>query len=276
MVTTDTAQTITASKTFENFVTCFGNKFRIRQPSSGSGDSIKPTVSLRNANDEEVGFLQYHPTNNQIVYGANEKYSSGIQVALRQYATGKAYSALLPTTADKYSNIGSGDVTFPLGIKVGSNGTVLKANNGGLVELPDFVTVDTYQHITSGKNFMGDVKFSNSNHIPNETYISITTSTLSNDYMAIIPVKGMYDEIRSYCGTSLNPWTAVNADIVNADDISATNVYATNLIKGTTTIAVADIASKTDVSTAISGQTKETWTFTLADGTTTTKTIVLG
>ena len=31
-----------------------------------------------------------------------------------------------------------------------------------------------------------------------------------------------------------------------------------------------------DVSTAISGQTKETWTFTLADGTTTTKTIVLG
>lgn len=31
-----------------------------------------------------------------------------------------------------------------------------------------------------------------------------------------------------------------------------------------------------DVSTAIAGQTKETWTFTLADGTTTTKTIVLG
>lgn len=31
-----------------------------------------------------------------------------------------------------------------------------------------------------------------------------------------------------------------------------------------------------DVSTAIAGQTKETWTFTLSDGTTTTKTIVLG
>ena len=140
MVTTDTAQTITAGKTFENYVTCFGNKFRIRQPSSGSGANARPTVSLRNANDEEVGFLQYHPTNNQIVYGADERNSPGIQVALRQYATSNAYSALVPTTTDKYSNIGSGDVTLPLGIKVGSTGTVLKANNGGLVQLPEYPT----------------------------------------------------------------------------------------------------------------------------------------
>ena len=37
-----------------------------------------------------------------------------------------------------------------------------------------------------------------------------------------------------------------------------------------------DIATKSDVSTAISGQTKETWTFTLADGSTVTKSVVLG
>ena len=135
-VTTDTSQTITASKTFENYVTCFGNNFRIRQPSSGSGANARPTVSFRNVNDEEIGFLQYHPTNNQLVYGVDERNSSGIRAALRQYASSNAYSALLPTTANKYSNIGSGDVTFPLGIKVGSTGTVLKANNGGLVELP--------------------------------------------------------------------------------------------------------------------------------------------
>lgn len=36
------------------------------------------------------------------------------------------------------------------------------------------------------------------------------------------------------------------------------------------------LALTSDISTAISGQTKETWTFTLSDGTTTTKTIVLG
>jgi hypothetical protein len=92
--------------------------------------------------------------------------------------------------------------------------------------------------------------------------------------LSIVPVTS--SGIKSYCGTSLKPWTAVNADTVNADDIAATNVYATNLINGTTTVAVADIASKNDVSTAISGQTKETWTFTLDDDSTVTKTIVLG
>ena len=37
-----------------------------------------------------------------------------------------------------------------------------------------------------------------------------------------------------------------------------------------------DIATKSDVSTAISSQTKETWTFTLADGSTVNKSVVLG
>ena len=45
---------------------------------------------------------------------------------------------------------------------------------------------------------------------------------------------------------------------------------------GTNSIKVADISSKSDVSTAISSQTKETWTFTLSDGSTVTKSIVLG
>ena len=46
------------------------------------------------------------------------------------------------------------------------------------------------------------------------------------------------------------------------------------------TINYRDIATKSDVSTsvstAISSQTKETWTFTLADGSTVTKSVVLG
>lgn len=37
-----------------------------------------------------------------------------------------------------------------------------------------------------------------------------------------------------------------------------------------------NIATKSDISTAISGQTKETWTFTLADGSTVNKSVVLG
>lgn len=140
-----TAQTITGSKTFEGYATIYGNKLRVR-PGTGSGASARPTVELFNSNNEEVGFLQFHTTNNQIVYGANENNSSGIQVALRQYNSSNAYSALVPTTANKYSNIGSGDVTIPLGIKVGSTGTVIKANNGGLITLP------AYPDAVSGTN----------------------------------------------------------------------------------------------------------------------------
>ena len=207
-VTTNTNQTISGNKTFTNYVSCYGNKFRIR-PSSGTDANARPTVSFRNADDDEVGFLQYHITNNQIVYGANEKFSTGIQVALRQYNTSNAYSAVLPTTANKYSNLGSGDVTFPLGIKVGSTGTVLKANDGGVVELPEYPT---------------------------------TTSELTNDSGFITS---------SAIPTNVSAFTN-DAGYQTASDVS------------------------TAVSTAISSQSKETWTFTLADGTTTTKTIVLG
>lgn len=49
-----------------------------------------------------------------------------------------------------------------------------------------------------------------------------------------------------------------------------------NLTDGTDSIAIADIASNSSVSTAISSQSKETWTFTLSDDTTVTKTVVLG
>lgn len=56
------------------------------------------------------------------------------------------------------------------------------------------------------------------------------------------------------------------------------NLYLTGYLTtdGATKIKVEDIASKSDVSTAISSQTKETWTFTLSDGSTVTKSVVLG
>ena len=56
-----------------------------------------------------------------------------------------------------------------------------------------------------------------------------------------------------------------------------------NIIEGSTVYKTidsnfigTDIARTADVSTAISNQTKETWTFTLSDGSTVTKTVVLG
>lgn len=123
-----------------------------------------------------------------MVFVANEGQVSGVQIALRQYASSNPYSAKLPLIADKVSAIGTGDVIFPLGVKVGANGTVNKADNGGVITLPDLQSA--VEDVTVGG-----------------------TSVVSNK-VAVIP--------------------------------------------------------------AILGSSVETWTFTLADNTTVTKTVVLG
>ena len=87
-------------------------------------------------------------------------------------------------------------------------------------------------------------------------------------------------------GVSLVPYIAPNKNTqltFRKKDLGTrympwSNLYLTGYLTtdGATKIKVADIASKSDVSTAISSQTKETWTFTLSDGSTVTKSIVLG
>lgn len=54
------------------------------------------------------------------------------------------------------------------------------------------------------------------------------------------------------------------------------NMTINNAINGQKVIYYKDLQTASDVSTAISNQTKETWTFTLADGSTVTKSVVLG
>ena len=72
----------------------------------------------------------------------------------------------------------------------------------------------------------------------------------------------------------------IGTDIARVSDIPTTTSQLTNDSGFITSEALTGYATTSDVSTAvstaISSQTKETWTFTLSDGTTTTKTIVLG
>ena len=65
-------------------------------------------------------------------------------------------------------------------------------------------------------------------------------------------------------------------DLNDKPTIPTTTSELTNDSGFVTSTALTGYATTSDVSTAISSQTKETWTFTLSDGTTTTKTIVLG
>lgn len=146
IMTRNTSQDISGSKTFTSYVTAMGNNFRIRA-GSGTTATSRPTVSFRNAGDQEVGFLQFHLTNNQMVFGCDERYSSGIQVGLRQYASSGAYSVLLPTCANKTTGVGSGDINFPLGLKLTEDTygqtlptpVIVKADANGVIDVTNLL-----------------------------------------------------------------------------------------------------------------------------------------
>ena len=65
-------------------------------------------------------------------------------------------------------------------------------------------------------------------------------------------------------------------DLIDKPTIPTTTNELTNDSGFITSAALTGYATTSDVSTAISSQTRETWTFTLSDGSTVTKTVVLG
>ena len=74
--------------------------------------------------------------------------------------------------------------------------------------------------------------------------------------------------------------TGAYSDLTGTPTIPTTTGELTNDSGFITSTALSGYATTSDVSTAvstaISSQTKETWTFTLSDGSTVTKSIVLG
>ena len=66
------------------------------------------------------------------------------------------------------------------------------------------------------------------------------------------------------------------SDLINKPTIPTTTGELTNDSGFITSAALSGYATTSYVSTAISSQTKETWTFTLSDGSTVTKSVVLG
>ena len=85
--------------------------------------------------------------------------------------------------------------------------------------------------------------------------------------------------------TEENVYTTIDSNFIGTDiartaDIPTTTGELTNDSGFITNSALSDYATTSAVSTAVStailSQTRETWTFTLSDGSTVTKTVVLG
>ena len=127
-------------------------------------------------------------------------------------------------------------------------------------QLQKYVTTDTVQKITGKKSFSNETLFTN------------------------ITVKGSDSPVNTL---GLTPETLGIVELNHSVTFYTTHFIIDQNYDNQVTINYRDIATETwigqqgyqtasDVSTAISSQTKETWTFTLADGSTVTKSVVLG
>ena len=132
-----------------------------------------------------------------------------------------------------------------------SNGETITATGTGLIHSNSMINPSLPKH---------QIRLAN---------VSFPDLNISNATFRIQP---QYSQIYINCPQFSDSNGQLVTNITISINITEENVYNTidsNFIG-------ADIARTADIQTAISSQTKETWTFTLSDGTTTTKTIVIG
>lgn len=125
----------------------------------------------------------------------------------------------------------------------------------------NYVTTDTAQTITGSKVFSNQIQVRASDG---------TVSTMAVNGFSILD--GANDVEFSALGIKVGDDPRLNySDIAKVSQLPTDN---NQLANGAGYQTASDVS--TAVSTAISSQTKETWTFTLEDGTTVNKSVVLG
>lgn len=92
----------------------------------------------------------------------------------------------------------------------------------------------------------------------------------------LTPGKLLIDDKGDHERTYVSPGSITLEGNIGSSAKSSVLFSYTNMSINGKVIYYNDLQTASDVSTAISNQTKETWTFTLADGSTVTKSVVLG
>ena len=256
MVTTNTAQTITAQKTFDG--------------DSGSTNAKVPVI-IKYDSDEVAG-LQVYDYNDSSTVNLDFPSTSGVL----------ALKSEIPTNNNQLTN-GAGYITssalsgYATETWVGQQGYAVASNlatvatSGSYADLTNIptnlVTTDTEQTITKVKTFDGR----------------------QNAGLAHTPLKIKFDNDNAH---ALSIYNYVNGAETRIDT-TATSTISVHLPASSGTLALTSqipsvpvtdvtvggtsvVSSGTAVIPAIPSvsSTSETWTFTLSDGTTTTKTIV--
>ena len=166
-----------------------------------------------------------------------------------------------------------------------TNGTVninlpyskIHAGTQTLACLSDIPTVPT-----TVSSFTNDAGYQTSSDVSSAISSATANLVTTNTYQSIGPKEFVGDGVNVPIMISYSSTDGVALVIEDSDNLATPQ---TTLELDTTQTSDANLilpkvsgtlALTSDISTAISGQTKETWTFTLANNTTVTKTVVLG
>ena len=171
-----------------------------------------------------------------------------------------------------------------------STGSTITSTGTGLVHSNSFINPTLPKHqIRLGSVSFPDLNISGATFRIQPQYgqIYITGSQLVDSSSQ--PIRSITISMNITVDAVYNPINSsfIGADIARVADIPTTTSQLTNDSGFITSTALNGYATETwveekgyqtasDVSTAISSQTKETWTFTLSDGSTVTKSVVLG
>lgn len=306
-VTTNTAQTITGAKTFSNAITvsALDTEPLVINYHENDAYAIK-MVDLDSSNyTTTIDALGIRKGNLNINFPASAGtlalqseipsltgYATEAWVGQQGYLTSVAWGDVTgkPTFATVATSGSYNDLTNKPTIPVVPTNISSFTNDAGYItssvnNLTNYYDKTDIDEIVD--NVAADIP---TNYVTTNTVQTISkTKTFDGSQgagLAQVPLKINYDSDNAFALTIYNYVNSATTRI----DTTASSTIDLHLPASSGTLALssqiptnnnqltngAGYQTASDVSTAISGQTKETWTFTLSDGTTTTKTIVLG
>lgn len=235
-VTTDTQQSITASKT------------------------IYGDLRVTDDDDKTIDLIA-NQTGGPRIEIDDEYETSILSAGELTLKNSNSYAAKIDV-----SNLLNSNITLVLPT---STGTL--ALTSDIPSLAYYVTTNTAQNITGVKTFNNGIKFNFGSNYNNGWIRRTSGSSISILPQQVNETVDLNNELQIISTDGNNLFVGPKNNATNnlgSSSTAWTNLYLSgNITDGTNSIAVANIADKTN---------SETWTFTLSDNTTVTKTIVLG
>ena len=268
MMTTDTNQNITGSKTFTANTHLH----------TADIDTILDKVHIKDSDNNHLSIGSLGTI--RIDIGGGKTYA--LNLPLR----GKITSPETISTKEWVGLNYQPKLTAGTGITIDENNVISSSGGGvGQVNWSDILNKPTFATVATSGSY---------NDLSDKPTIPTKTSQLTNDsgFITSNALNGYATEtwvgqqgyLTSVAWGDITDKPTLSTvatsgsynDLTDKPTIPTTTGELTNDSGFITSNALNGYATTSDVSTAISSQTKETWTFTLSDGSTTTKTIVLG